>query len=87
MDKGDTVIQDTSFELIEKIGNEIIAMVETHGIDYIDACIEIANIYDVDYDDVGDMISKHQRLKELVRKDAKKLNYLKADNKTEFEYE
>jgi len=87
MDENATVIQDTSVELIEKIGNEIIDMVETHDIDYIDACIEIANIYDVDYDDVGDMISKHQRLKELIRKDAKRLNYLKADNKTEFEYE
>lgn len=56
-------------------------MVQTQGIDYIDAVLVFCEQNGLDVEAVGDLISKNEMLRERIREQAEGLNYLKKTNR------
>lgn len=79
-------MNDSEFT-IEQIGQEIMEIAENDGLNYIEACIAYCDDHDIDYDEIAGVVEKHQKLKLLVQSDAQKLNFIKRETLTEFQYE
>ena len=80
-------LNERNLTVIEKIGNKIFEMVEEKDVNFIDACIILAEEHDVDYDVIATVVERHQQLKEKIRKDAEDLHFIKKEGITTFEYE
>lgn len=64
-------------EHLLNIAQKIEALVETHKIDYIDACILYCDQHNIEYEQLGDLIRKHQNIKSKIQIEAEQINFLK----------
>lgn len=67
------------------IGNEIESLVDEHNISFMEACIMYSEKHELEIDTLGDIIKKNQNLKNKIKSEAEKLNFIKRENKLHFE--
>lgn len=73
-------------ENLVNVSQKIEEMVETLGISYMEACVEYCQKYDVEEQQLGDIIKKNQNLKSKLHAEAEKLHNLKKDNHVQVEF-
>jgi hypothetical protein len=63
------------------VSRTIQTLVDTHQIDYIDACILYCEQTGLEIEYVGEIIEKNQVLRAKIEKEAEELNFLKKQNR------
>lgn len=63
------------------VSHTIQTIVDTHQIDYIDACVLYCQQTGLEIEYVGEIIEKNQVLKAKIEKEAEELNFLKKQNR------
>lgn len=74
-------------ETLMHIGAEIEEMVETMGIDYIEACLIYCHEHDMEIEVLGSIIQKHQALTSRIQTEAESLNYLPKDDAEKLKFD
>lgn len=64
-----------------KVAVEIEKLVETHEIDYIDACILYCQQNNIEVEQLGDIVRNNSNLKSKVQKEAENLRFLKKTSR------
>jgi len=79
------MVKKIDLERLTLISNEIETLVKETGIDFIDACITYCTKHNIEIEMLGEILKKNQRIKNLIQEEAENLNFMKKENRVEFE--
>ena len=74
-------------ETLMSIGSEIQQMVDETGIDYMDAALEYCRKHDMEVETLGDILKKHQNIRDAIRREAEATNSIIKEETSELEFE
>lgn len=72
-------------ETLVNVSQKIEALVSTHGIDYIDACLLYCEKNNIEIEQLADLLKKNQNIKNKLQIEAEQLNFIKKVQKLELE--
>ena len=69
------------------IGAQLDNIVDIYDVSYMEACIMYCDKYEVEIELLGELITSHQRIAAMIKREAEELNFLKKDSSFPVKFE